>query len=262
MKMWKIFLSIGVSVLIIGIIIFIIGLGLNGWNLRVEYEMKTYTSTADDTILDLDLSAGEMNVGFYDGDVIEVEYPDSFPYGYDVGEKDGKLYVHRRSNHFIWFGWNRIPAVTVRIPNGKVMDLNVDISAGTVRVADGEFASVKTHMSAGTMNLGKLKCGKFVSRLSAGRLDVAGADCTDLDLHLSAGSAKIDNVKCDNIKVKLSAGSVNLGIIGNKNDYEITVDKSAGSCNVSESLTPPGFSRSKFLDIDLSAGSVNVSFTD
>lgn len=259
MKVWKIFLAIGISALLIGIVVFLVGLGLNGWSTQAKYEIKTYHSTEENTVLDLNLSAGEMYVGFYDGDVIEVEYPDSYQYGYYVDELNGKLSVRPRTSFFSWFGWNRVPSVVVRIPTGKVMELNVDISAGKVEVAEGEFTSVKTHMSAGLTNLGDIKCGKFVSHLSAGKLNVNSLECTDFDLRLSAGAASVGRTKCDKFDVDLSAGSVNLTVAGKKSEYTITVDKSAGSCSVSDQT---GTDANKRIDVDLSAGSVNVSFTD
>lgn len=240
MKAWKIFLGIGIAVLIIGVVVFLIGLGINDWKFKVEYEMKTYLSTEENTALDLDLSAGEMNVVYYDGDVIEVEYPDSVQYGYTVYEKNGKLNVSPRKSFFIWFGWNNIPAVTVKIPRGKVMDFSLDVSAGTVKVESGEF-------------------GKFKLALSAGTVKVEGAKCSTFDLDISAGTAKIDSLECDKITVDLSAGSASIAVKGVKSDYYIKVDKSAGSCNVSGQQ---GAVAGKVIDIDLSAGSVSVSFTD
>ena len=262
MKVWKVFLGGGLTVLILGIAVFLIGFALNGWKLEVKYEMLTFNSQEENTALDLNLSAGEMNVEFYDGDNIEVTYPDSYRYGFKVYENNGKLTVTPKIGFGIWFGWNKIPAVTVKIPQGKVMDLNIDISAGMITVADGEFTSVKSDMSAGWTNLGKLKCGKFISHISAGKLDVSSIDCTDFDLHLSAGAANLDRLKCDYIKVNLSAGSATFNVVGNENDYAIRVDKSAGSCNLSERLPAPGSTTDyKIIDIHLSAGSVNVGWT-
>lgn len=261
MKSWKIFLAIGLVVFFIGIGVLIAGLAFNDWKFNVEYDMQTYNSTEENTVLDLNLAAGEMYVGFYDGENIEVEYPSSYRYGYEVKEKNGTLTVEPKQHFGMWFGflWNRVPAVVIRIPQGKVMQLNLDMSAGKIEIADGEFTSVKAHMSAGWTNLGNLKCGKFVSRISAGKLDVKGLECTDFDLHLSAGAVNVNQIKCDVIDVDLSAGSADLTVNGAKSEYYITVDKSAGSCNLSGQQ---GTVAGKVIDIDLSAGSVNVHFTD
>lgn len=259
MKAWKIFLGIGISVVVLGVVVFLIGLGLNGWKLSVEYEMHTYRSKEDNATLDLGLSAGEMNVVFYDGDVIEVEYPDSFRFGYDVEEKNGTLRVAPRPTFSIWFGWNRIPAVTVKIPQGKVLNLNLDLSAGTAKVASGRFGKVNASMSAGWLNFGDIKCTDFVSDTSAGKLDVSALECFTINLDMSAGVANVNKIVCDKINVDLSAGSANMAVSGKKSEYSVSVDKSAGSCNISNQTGTNGV---KVIDVDLSAGSVNFVFTD
>ncbi|MDE6558195.1 MAG: DUF4097 domain-containing protein [Clostridia bacterium] len=262
MKAWKVFLGIGAGVLVIGLIVMLIGLGLNDWSFKVEYEMKTFNSEQETTTLDLSLAAGEMNVVYYEGENIEVNYPTSYKYGYEVSERNGTLTVEPQQHFGVWFGfgWNKVPAVTVKIPKGKVMDLKLDLSAGVARVEDcSEFGNVRVRLSAGWADLGSMVCNKFNASLSAGKLDVDRVECSDFDLHLSAGVANVDFLKCDDISVKLSAGTASVTVLGNKSDYSISVDRSAGSCNVSNQT---GAVVGKTIDVDLSAGSVSVEFTD
>lgn len=259
MKGWKIFLGIGISVVLIGIIVFIIGLWLNGWKFTVEYETKTYNSVGEVAKLDLNLSAGEMSVEFYDGDTVEVTYPDSFQFGYAVSEEDGELTLSHRGGTFIWFGLNKIPPITVKIPNGKVVDLECSLSAGKARIADGEFKNFRLSLSAGTTTVGKIKCGSCDVKLSAGSVHMSGAECGTFSVKLSAGSVSAERVKSDKIGCKLSAGSVSLGVIGEESAYSVSVDKSAGSCNLHPRT---GTDAGKTIDVDLSVGSVNIGFTD
>lgn len=242
MKSWKIFLSVGIIIFAIGLGVLISGLASGGWKFGTKLDMQTFTAQEDNTSLDLSLSAGEMNVEFFDGENIEVDYPTAYPFGYDVTESNGKLSVKPARNRvfFGWMPWFAKPKVTIRIPQGKVLDLNLKVSAGTVSVAQGEFKSFNFHMSAGSASIGNIKCDKFSADISAGSLQVSG-------------------IECDKITIDLSAGSANLTVNGAKSDYYITVHKSAGSCNVSGQQ---GTVAGKVIDIDLSAGSVNVRFTD
>lgn len=242
MKSWKVFLSVGIIIFIIGVAVFISGFAAGGWKFGADMKMQTFTSEADDTSLDLSLAAGEMKVEFFDGEHIEVDYPSAYPYSYNVKESGGKLSVAPANNHIFFgvFNWFRTPTITVRIPQGKVMDLKLKVSAGKASVASGEFAAFNLSLSAGYVTVGNIRCSSFKTALSA-------------------GSASIDRVRCDDIKIDLSAGSASLTVEGKKSDYYITVDKSAGSCNVSGQQ---GAAAGKVIDIDLSAGSVNVGFTD
>lgn len=241
MKSWKIFLSVGIIIFAIGLGVLISGLASGGWKFGTKLDMQTYTTQEENTSLDLSLSAGEMNVEFFDGENIEVDYPTAYPFGYNVTESNGKLIVKpARSVFFGWMPWFAKPKVTIRIPQGKVLDFSLHVSAGSVSVADGEFNSFNLDMSAGAANTGNIKCDKFSADISAGSLQVSG-------------------IECDKITIDLSAGAANLTVNGAKPDYFITVHKSAGSCNVSGQQ---GAVAGKILDIDLSAGSVNVRFTD
>lgn len=260
MKTWKVFLGIGITVLVIGIALLITGLALNDWKFGPDYEMETFTSSEEDSALDLNLSAGNMKVEFYDGDCVEITYPTAYNEGYTVTEASGKITVKPRDGiriHWIW--WRKIPDVTVKIPQGKVMDMQLEVSAGNVTVAEGEYGKLSVHLSAGNVTAGKVKCGDFKANLSAGTFKMDSIESPRAEIDLSAGTATLNRIACDDISVDLSAGSAYLTVLGAKADYNITVDKSAGSCNVSNQHNAQN---SKSIDIDLSAGSVNVSFTD
>ncbi len=86
-------------------------------------------------------------------------------------------------------------------------------------------------------------------------------ECNVCEFELSAGNASVSALKSDKIDVDLSAGTANLAVTGNKAEYVIKVDKSAGSCNVSDQLISPDVTAIKYLNIDLSAGTVNVTFS-
>lgn len=240
MKSWKIFLSIGIVIFFIGIAVFISGFASNGWKLNTSFDMQTFTSESDNDILHLGISAGSVKVEYCEGENFEITYPTSYRYGYTVSEQDGKITVKPKTTFGFFLGFRKIPEMTVKIPQGRIIDFKLEMSAGSARIADGEFKNFDFNMSAGSATIGKIKCSRFNANLSAGALSVNG-------------------IKSDSIKVDLSAGSANLTVNGTKSDYYITVDKSAGSCNVGGQQ---GAVAGKVIDIDLSAGSVNVRFTD
>ena len=240
MKSWKIFLTVGIVVLFIGIAVMIAGIAANGWKFKVEYEMQTFISKESNDALALEISAGSVKVEYFDGENFEIAYPTSYRHGYNVSEGNGKITVTPKRTFGIWFGWNRIPEMTVKIPRGKIIDFSFDMSAGSARIAEGNFRTFDFDMSAGSASVGNVRCDRFTADISAGSLSVGG-------------------IECDNINLDLSAGSANLTVNGAKTDYNITVDKSAGSCNVGGQQ---GAVAGKVIDIDISAGSVNVRFTD
>ena len=257
MKAWKIFLSVGITVFILGIIIFIIGLSMNGWKTTVEYTMYTFNAEDDNNSLDLSLSTGGMNVEFYDGDKVQVDYPSSYPYGYEVYERDGSVFVKPTKTFFLWFGWRNIPDVTVKIPKDKKMYLKLSVSAGTATVADGEYDGVNFDLSAGKIVAHGMKTQSIRADISAGYLSMDKLDSKQITVKLSAGAADIKCAYSEKVTANVSAGSINMWLAGAKSDYSITVDKSAGSCNVGNQS---GILSYKRIDIDISAGTVNAYF--
>lgn len=259
-KIIKAFLIIGAILLVIGLAVFLVGLGLNGWKLNTEYTMEQFTATENDSSLDLNMSAGEMNVTFFDGENVEIDYPTSALRSYTVNESAGVISVRpTKQFHVSFFGWDKIPAVTVRIPRGKVMNLSLEMSAGMATVESGVFQNVSLTTSAGTLQAGEIKCGKLSVDMSAGKFTADGAEAGDVELDVSAGTATISGLISDKITVDLSAGSAHLYVTGRRQDYTVFVDKSAGSCNLS---SQQGGVAGKVINIDLSAGSVTVDFSD
>lgn len=263
MKTWKIFLSIGIVAFLIGLAVLITGLALNGWKIGANLEMTTFTSEQDNNTLDLSLAAGELNVEYHDGENFTVDYPQAYLYRYRVNENNGVLKVEPSSNRIYinWFGWRKKPVITVRIPRGKIVNLNIGVAAGLANVAAGEYGNVDIELSAGQLYAGDIKCANFAASLSAGSAQFKGVECNACEFELSAGTTSVSALKSDKIDVDLSAGTANLAVAGNKAEYVIKVDKSAGSCNVSDQIIPPGVTAKKYLNIDLSAGTVNVTFS-
>lgn len=265
MKTWKIFLSIGIVAFLIGLAVLLTGLALNGWKIGANLEMTTFTSEQDNNTLDLSLAAGELNVEYHDGENFTVDYPQAYLYlyRYRVNENNGVLKVEPSSNRIYinWFGWRKKPVITVRIPRGKIVNLNIGVAAGIANVAAGEYGNVNIDLSAGQLYAGDIKCANFAASLSAGSAQFKGVECNACEFELSAGTTSVSALKSDKIDVDLSAGTANLAVAGNKAEYVIKVDKSAGSCNVSDQIIPPGVTAKKYLNIDLSAGTVNVTFS-
>ena len=266
MKTWKIFLSVGIVAFVIGLAVLITGLALNGWKIGANLEMTTFTSEQDNNTLDLSLAAGELNVEYHDGENFTVDYPEAYLYRYRVTESNGVLKVEPASKriYISWSGWlwgRNKPVVTVRIPRGKIVNLNIGVAAGIANVAAGEYGNVNIDLSAGQLYAGDIKCANFAASLSAGSAQFKEVECNACEFELSAGTTSVSALKSDKIDVDLSAGTANLAVAGNKAEYVIKVDKSAGSCNVSDQILPPGVTAIKYLNIDLSAGTVNVTFS-
>lgn len=268
----------GAVILVVGIVLLVIALGVHGWHIDDDYDMKYYECTERNTILDVDFSAGTLEVNYYDGEKIKIEYPENKILSASVAESNGKLSfattTKRKWNIFNWF--NKIPTAKIWIPQGEIIDIDLNMNAGVTKLADGEFGDIIIKMNAGTVQMDNASCEKLSIEMNAGSINVKNAVSTEsVKVNLGAGALNIQSLECpllvgdisagavnigrlqtESVEVDISAGAVKLGMTGAKSDYNIAIQKSAGSCNVSNQSGD----KDMRIKANISAGALNVSF--
>ena len=260
-----------VKTIIAGAIIMGIGLGililagaLNGWNFTVnaDWEKQKYEYSETVTDVDIDFSAGSLQLEFFDGEQIEVEYYTCDKFTTEFNVVDGTLHVSTSSvrwyHSFLWF--HKIPETKMYIPRSWQLNFDVVINAGAVTFGEGgNYGDVKVELNAGSITMLNVNCQVCSLEVNAGAMDLTGLTCNKLTCEVNAGAVNVQQLKCNSIGIEVSAGSANVGIAGQKSEYTIKVRKSAGSCNVTNQT---GTDASKSIDIGVSAGSANVTFSN
>lgn len=283
MKAWVKGIIAGAVIAAIGVIVLIAGLYMNGWKYpTVEYnfEMLTYSSeNADVKGLLLDVDLGPVKTEFYEGDTVSVEYPVCDVFSYSVTENNGTLEVKtdRKKFNWHWFSWQtvNIPTLTVKLPENKIYDLQILLDAGSVTVSDGTYGNIKMNIDAGTFNCGNIMCGDFnidldaryaesgnvicdgfSANVDAGTITAKAVSANNMTCELDAGLMEINNIRCAFTSVKVSAGKLAAGFEGGRTEYNINVNKSAGSCNVETQVG----STDKTINLRISAGKAELNF--
>ena len=273
---------VGAVILVLGIAVAVTALGVNGWQIDDDYEMKTYECADINKAIDVEFSAGSLEIGYYDADVIKIEYPENKNLSASIEEKDGKL-SFETTNKRKWFSFEWLkkrPTTKIWLPKGDIVDLELEMNAGAVNIADGEFGKFDVSMNAGAFSMGEIKCREMSIDMNAGTMNLKNVTANvkaEVDLSagamniqslispifhcdVSAGSVSVGLLKSGSTKIDLSAGSVDLLMEGSKKQYEIAVKKSAGSCNVSnQSASRPSGSTRRIM-AEISAGSLYIRF--
>ena len=272
----------GAVILVVGIVIILVALGVNGWQIDGDYEMKTYECQEDNKSLEIDFSLGRLEINYYEGEKIKVEYPEDKSLTASVEETNGKFTFETTSKRkWLNFDWlKKIPATKIWIPQGKIMDLYLEMNAGTVIIADGEYGKFDVNMNAGTISIGDIVCREMSIDMNAGTINmnkITARVKADVDLNagsvniqslfspifncdVNAGSVSVEWLKSGSTKIGLSAGSIDLLMDGSKKNYEISVEKSAGSCNVSNQFASASGGGTRRITADISAGSLSIRF--
>lgn len=250
----------GSAIIGAGIIILIVALALNGWSFTPEFEMAQYAAEGGIGELKIENAAGNVRTEFYDGDKLIVDYPVSSRYEMTVTEHDGVLSVDGL-NRKHWYNFTvlpyMLPETVVKIPQSMRLKLNLTVNAGKVELAAGEYAETAVTVNAGSVNVSGIRCPDFKCKVNAGAVSLDALDCATFECNINAGSFYAGQMNCPLIRLGVSAGSADMKIQGGREEYTVFVDKSAGSCNVTDQT---GSDPAKKIEIRVSAGSVSASF--
>ena len=272
----------GVIIVVIGVVVLLCAMGMSGWNFKKvnQWQEDTFHSTEIITKLSVKVNWGQVVVNRSETDNISVKYEFDDRYAPKFEEKDGKLIIETSSKRWYEFNYwfENAPRMEITVPqNVELSEIHLTLNAGTVQLGDGDWGKLfDVELNAGTISVGNVSVEEMYVELNAGAFDaktIASDNVTcnisagafnakeivsrQFECDVSAGAANVKKLDAYKIKVDVSAGSVNLGLVGAKSDYNVRVDKSAGSCNVTSQTNA---SASRTLSIDVSAGSVDVSF--
>ena len=235
-------LIIGIVIAAIGVAIILITLAANDWKFKTDYEIKTAEFEYGGLSVVIDSDANTVKTEFYDGDKIEVTYPESKGFRTEISENSGKFIFRSKTKwYYSFFNWRsfwNMPETVIKLPKDRVYDISVKIGAGSVYLADGEYKNVNINIDAGAFNCGTLDCDRLVCDVDAGKINI--------------NSVSANYLECD-----VDAGGVKMYIDELKSLYSISAKVHAGKCNVSAQT---GTSANHKIDVKVDAGKVEVNF--
>lgn len=250
----------GGCVILVGVILLLVALGLNGWTFKTRFSTEEFNAEQENSKIIVENSVGSMKINYYDGDKVQIFYPQSQNYKLNITEENGCVKVSSPKPKWYEFSiWStNIPETQINLPKGKVFKLDLTMNAGSLRIAGGEYSSIKTTVNAGTLTVTDVNCNTLKAEVNAGSLQINRIVCTtSFDGEVNAGSLNAKSVTCPKITADVSAGSLNMKINGKKSEYNIKVHVSAGSSNIQSN----DIQSDKSLTAEVSAGSLNISFT-
>ena len=215
--------------------------------IKVDREFKTVemekTTMDAFSSVDIDVSTGKIKFIESEDDTFAVEYKLQKRGEDPVCEvKDGTLTVKNNANNSFFFNFG----IDFNLKE-KDLFLYVYYPQGT------SFEDIALDHSAGSIEIEKgFDCKNFSVDSSAGTVTVANVN-GNFDIDMSAGSITCENCNIGNCRFDMSAGSVKLT---NCESSGGTIDMSAGDFDAY------GFTLTGNMDIDMSAGDVNIEFVD
>lgn len=242
-----------------------------------DEERARFTSSGGVDALEINGALGNVFVRFYDGNCINVDYPATALLDYRVSQHGGKVVIKHKNIKFrnVNFKNGIIPDMTIDVPRGLTPDLEINLIGGSIKMDGGDYGKLKAYLEGGALNVGRINCGDADLATDAGKIEIEGVVCHRLhaeinagklqarsicgstaDINVNAGAACAGHVDCRRTRIRVSAGKADITLCGAKEDYDIDVKRTLGSCNIDGRA--PGCDRSVIADVRF--GSLNVSF--
>lgn len=227
--------------------------------------------------LEINGALGKIQISFYDGDSVLIDYPATSLLEYKVGEQGGKITVTHKSVKFknINMKGKFIPDMEIKVPAEIVPDLTVNLAGGHLKLDDGEYGNMKVYVEGGAVIAGEINCSDAHLQTDAGKIEISGLCCHRLNAEINAGKlnlgevwgsearfavnagyAKVDGADCKRTQVYVSAGRADIALAGAKEDYDAQVKKTLGSCNIENR----SLSCDRSVQAEVMLGTANISF--
>lgn len=244
---------------------------------KEESQVLTFISEGSVDCIKLKCAVGRAYMRFWDGDKVKVEYPATSLLAYSVEQKGGSISIKCKANIKTFsLKSKKVPDIIIEMPRGLTADCEFEVSAGTLCLESGEYGNItgeinagcadmreitcsdmRLNLDAGALTAGSIICHRFESEVNAGKAEIAQVCASDAKLSVNAGKATVNSFDCRRTSVDVSAGAASITMSGKKEDYDIDITKTLGSCNIKSSQSPVDRS----LTARVSFGSLSVSFS-
>ena len=276
----KIFVILGLILLVAGVAVFVGGMTAGGWDSSilntVRYTQKSYDAEGGVTSVHIEYSDASIYVEYSEtAETVHIDYPvrlnerDEESAQIEITEKDGALtvveHVDWQDSLFQWdidlfqwdidldFGDDSARTVRVVLPAGQNIALDLYTQNGSVSLnADGEaLPSLSLRSNNGSISVsGTLTVAEDAAfQTDNGSVNVSGVSAAgDLTLRTSNGSMRAENISADSLEARSSNGSLRLADIAAADS--LTAKTNNGAIELLGDIT------AKMLTVSTSAGDI------
>ena len=231
----KIFVILGLILLVAGLAVFVGGMTAGGWDFSilntVRYTQKSYDAEGAVTSVHIEYSNAAISVEYSEtAETVHIDYPVRLnergeeTAQIEITEEGGALtvveHVDWQDSLFQWdidldFGDDSARTVRVVLPAGQNIALDLYTQNGSVSLnADGEaLPSLSLRSNNGSISVsGTLTVAEDAAfQTDNGSVNVSGISAAgDLTLRTSNGSMRAENISADSLEARSSNGSLRL----------------------------------------------------
>lgn len=252
--MSKKIIFIALSLLVIGLLIFVIVMSVNGWNFKalgtVKYSQISHTALYEFTSIEINEDTADIEFALSSDDRCIVDCYEDLKMKHSVFVEQGtlKINVINEKKWYDYIGFSfETPKITIYLPQKEYDSLVIDTSTGDIDIPkDFTFNSVDISISTGDICvLGAVKdtlkiegstgditidnedIGSVYTSLSTGDVKISSLkNSNDVNVNVSTGDISLNNIYCESLNTTGSTGSVNLTNVIALN--ELNIERSTG----------------------------------
>lgn len=223
----------------------------------VAKDVTTYAISSDVRRLEVDIRAAALCIK--QGENFSVE---SNLKHLTVKDGDGVLTVKEEKT----FGGTYADAVlTLYIPADATFEsATVSAGAGKLTIERLSAAVIDLNLGAGEVSVGTLIATSDAKiDGGAGKVTIADGALHNLDLNMGVGELNLTSALSGESNLDLGVGQSNVTVIGNKDDYRLSVDKGIGNVLVDGVSVSDAYVQgngSHRIEIDSGVGGINLRF--
>lgn len=216
----------------------------------------------DKNTLFLDINILSSNITIKTGKVLKIESNNKYINSKQV---KNKFYITERKHHLSNNDKNK--ELVIYVPKDLIFE-EVAIGSGAGRLNIYNLSTKELNLDLGA---GKVKISNLTvldnTKINGctGKIVIDSSNIHNLDLDMGVGKLSITSKLSGDNKIDSGVGKIDLALLGNPDDYTITLDKGLGSTtiddeNISDDIT---YGRgSNKLDISGGLGSIKINFLE
>lgn len=210
-------------------------------------------------IVELDIDVGETQLLIQKGDKFSV-VASNVSNGFDVKERNGILEIDEKSRKIFN---NNTGLITITVNDTVLNKLDIDHGAGKLIINDINVGYFNLNQGAGKVEISNANFLNTNIDGGAGAIFIKSSTLKNLNLDMGVGKVEINANVEGNSTISCGVGELILDLLGNKDAYQVIVDKGVGSVKVDDikqsddSIYGNGLNK---INIDGGIGTISVNF--
>lgn len=210
-------------------------------------------------IVELDIDSSSSSIVIQKGDKFSV-VASNVSNGFDVKERNGVLEIDEKSRKIFN---NNDGLITITVNNTVLNKLDIDHGAGKLTINDIDVNYFSLEQGAGKVEISNANFHNTNIDGGAGAIFIKSSALKNLDLDMGVGKVEINANVEGNSTISCGVGELILDLLGNKDAYQVIVNKGVGSVNIDgikqsdDSTYGNGLNK---INIDGGIGTISVNF--